>query len=243
MIAGLVVAGGYSARCGLAEKALLEAGGEPMLRRIVDALDPVVDEVVIDCRPDQVEPFETALAPVRTDPRFAVDDEPDCGPIAGVATGLDAVVLEPARVEGDGPRAPDETILASCDRPGVTPELFESLLGVRRRRGVAAAVPAIEGHLQPLCGAYETEALVECVRTATATGERRLRRIPASLPHAAVAGEALAAIADPAAVRSVDTPVDAWLHGQFGRDVVTGSAAESDPAVDVAPVPEIGPRA
>jgi len=199
MPTGLVVAGGYSTRCGLAEKALLEVGDEPMLRRVVEALDPVVEDVVIDCRADQVAPFETALERSPVEPRFVVDGEPDAGPIAGLATGFAAV--ESA-----------ETVVVSCDRPGVTPALFDQLLRTRREADVAAALPAVDGCLQPLCGVYRTAALRDAVRAAVRAGDRRLCRIPRGLSRSVVSGEALAAVVEPTALRSVDTHLEARLH-------------------------------
>lgn len=198
MTAGLVVAGGYSTRFGLAEKPLVEVAGEPLLVLVVRNLDPVVDDVVIDCRADQVAPFETALAEVAIDPRYAVDDEPDRGPIAGLATGLgeiDAV----------------ETVVLSCDRPGVTPSALDRLRSSRRRQNADVAVPVLDGRVQPLCGVYRTDALRTAVERAIEAGERRLCSIPRHLSSHVVTERALADVVEPAAIASVDTPLEARL--------------------------------
>lgn len=203
MTAGLVVAGGYSTRFGLAEKPLVEVGGEPMLARVVRALDPVVDDVVIDCRADQVAPFETALAEVAADPRYAPDDDPDRGPIAGIACGLREIDAA-------------ETIVLSCDRPGVSATLLVALRALRRRFGAAVAVPSVDGHVQPLCGVYRTGDLRNAVDDALARDERRLRSIPHELSGYVVPERGIAEVADPAAIRSVDSALEArlWRSGE-----------------------------
>lgn len=198
MTTGLVVAGGYSTRFGLAEKPLVEVAGEPMLARVVRTLAAVVDDVVIDCRDDQIAPFRTALEDTDVDRRFAVDDEPDRGPVAGLATGL--------REIDDA-----ETVVVSCDRPGVTPALLNRLQSARREQAADAAVPVIDGRFQPLCGVYRTNSLRTAAERAIETDERRLCSIPRALSSHTVTERALADVVEPAAVASVDTPLEARL--------------------------------
>jgi len=78
---GVVVAGGRSTRFGAREKALAEMNGEPMLRRVVEALGTVTDEVVVNCRRDQRDAFAAALDGVDTGVRFALNEQPDEGPL------------------------------------------------------------------------------------------------------------------------------------------------------------------
>lgn len=219
MTAGLVVAGGYSTRFGLAEKPLVPIDGERMLVRVVRALDRVADDVVIDCRADQVEPFRNALETVAVEPSFAVDEQPDGGPIAGLANGLAAI-------------DDDEIAVLSCDRPGVTPGVLDRLRSRRRREDLDVAVPTIDGHVQPLCGVYRTEGIREAVDEALATGERRLCAIPRDLASCAVTERALADVVDPAAIASVDTPLEARLWPPSGEQV---SAWEETPEEAASP--------
>lgn len=198
MTAGLVVAGGYSMRFGLQEKPLVGVDGDPMLARVVGSLAAVADDVVIDCRADQVAPFRTALEDLAVEPTFAVDGEPDRGPIAGLAAGLREI--EDA-----------ETVVVSCDRPGVTPAVLSLLGSIRRQQDADASVPVIDGRVQPLCGAYRTDALRAAVEVAIETNERRLCSIPRDLSSHAVTERALAEVVEPAAIASVDTPLEARL--------------------------------
>lgn len=223
MTAGLVVAGGYSTRFGVSEKPLVEVAGEPMLARIVRSLAAVVDDVVIDCRADQIPPFQSALEEVAVEPQFAVDDQPDRGPIAGIATGLREVDAA-------------ETIVVSCDRPGVTPQLLDRLRTSRRQRRADAAVPVIDGRVQPLCGVYTTDRLQTAVDRAIAAGERRLCTIVDRLSSHAVPERALAEIVDPVAIASVDSPLDArlWSPPESNSANRDGSAAPADAARSLA---------
>lgn len=201
MVAGLVVAGGYSTRFGLAEKPLVEVGGESMLRRVVRAVASLADEVVIDCRADQVAPFRAALGSLPVDPHFAVDEEADAGPIAGLATGLGAV----RRRTGSG-----TVLVASCDRPGLTTEVLRAIDRCRRRAAVDAVVPTIGGSVQPLCGSYRRSAIEAACSAARDARERRLTRVLDGLSHRTVPAATLCA--DAATIQSVDTPLEASLH-------------------------------
>lgn len=201
MTVGIVVAGGYSTRFGVDDKALVEVGGEPMLRRAVRALSPLVDAVVVDCRDDQLEPFRRALAPLPCQPRFAVDPEPDAGPVAGLAAGLETAAAT-------GPHS--EAFLLSCDRPGVTADALRRLRDRRWAADVAAAVPTIGGHVQPLCGSYRFRALRDACRAVRTDGDGRLTTVTCRLCHLAIPGSAL--VDDPTALRSVDTSLEAAVH-------------------------------
>lgn len=228
MTVGLVVAGGYSMRFGLAEKALVDIDDEPMLARIVGTLETVVDDVVVDCRADQAASFDTALTAsdcVDDRPMFAIDEEPDAGPIAGIANGLSVIEDRLSALDdGDQPDTPDadDVLLVSCDRPGVSPALLDHLSERRQRHDVDVALPAVDDYLQPLCGAYRIDALTRAVADALETGECRLVSIPTSLSRQLVTERSLADIVDPAAIASVDAPLDVQLRSQAVRSHSAG---------------------
>ncbi len=94
MRAGVIVAGGRSTRFGDSDKAVADLAGTPMVRRVADRLGEAVDELVVNCREDQVEAIDTALSDHTLEPTFALDQDPDQGPMAGIATGLWAVDSE-----------------------------------------------------------------------------------------------------------------------------------------------------
>ena len=114
MGAGLIIAGGRSTRFGDRDKAVADLAGTPMIRRVADRIGRVVDELVVNCRVDQIDAIEAALAGADPAPAFAPDERPDEGPMAGIATGLAALNAEYA-------------LVVACDMPLVDPTFIEYL--------------------------------------------------------------------------------------------------------------------
>ncbi|GAA5114328.1 hypothetical protein GCM10023339_19810 [Alloalcanivorax gelatiniphagus] len=103
---GVVLAGGTAARMGGVDKAGIELGGRTLLAYAVDAfLD--ADEVVV-----------VGPAGVRTERPVTnvVEDPPRGGPVAGLLTGVDAL-LRPPRLVG----------VLAVDMPRVTPATMRRL--------------------------------------------------------------------------------------------------------------------
>lgn len=139
MRTGVIVAGGRSRRFEGRDKALAEVAGEPIVRRVADRVGEVVDELVVNCRAEQVAPLRNALCETQHDPRFAIDDVPDRGPVAGMAAGLRTASAPVA-------------IVTACDMPALDTNFLDSLFD--DARGHAGAVPTFGGHKQPLCAVY-----------------------------------------------------------------------------------------
>lgn len=158
MPAGVVIAGGYSTRFGDADKAVAPLAGVPMVRRVADAIEGVIDELVVNCRDAQRSAIADALSDYPLPLRFAIDTVPDAGPVAGIRTGLAACDHEYAAV-------------VACDMPFVDPELVSYLLN--RARGHDAAVPRFEGWLQTTHAVYRTDPMVRACDDALDRGERR----------------------------------------------------------------------
>lgn len=160
---GLVIAGGRSTRFGDREKALAEVAGQSMLWRVVTALGAVTGEVVVNCRPDQRAGFAAALDGVDTEVRFALDNETDEGPLAGLRTGLAAVDTEFAVVLG-------------CDMPLSEPAALNPLLD---SIGPAddAVVPTTAGGPEPLHAVYRVEPVLAAAAETLGDDERSLRSV------------------------------------------------------------------
>lgn len=189
--AGVVLAGGRSTRFGPREKALADLDGRPLLAHVVAGLAPAVDDVVVNCRRDQVGPFRDALAAVPTDVAFAVDPVPDRGPAAGLATALATVSAPVAAV-------------AACDRPFVEPALFDALFDGLGDR--AAAVPRVDGHRQPTTAVYRTGPARRAARAALDHGDGSLRDAVDRLDAAVVEASASLPCADRRWFRDLNTP-------------------------------------
>lgn len=169
MRAGVIVAGGRSTRFGEEDKVLVDLAGVSMIRRVTERLAGVTDELVVNCRSEQVDSIETALSDIEM--RFATDPEPDLGPIAGIRAGLEAVESEYVAV-------------VAADMPFVEPALIDHLFD--RTAGHDAAVPRSDGRLQPIQAVYRTEAMTDACATALEDGDRRLLAVLSDLDYVVV---------------------------------------------------------
>ncbi|MDS0223201.1 molybdenum cofactor guanylyltransferase [Haloarcula sp. S1AR25-5A] len=159
MRAGVIVAGGRSTRFGDSDKAVAELSGTPMIRRVADRLGQVVDELVVNCRDDQVDAIDAALSGHAFDPAFALDEDPDQGPMAGIATGLGAVEGEYAAV-------------VACDMPFVDPAFISYLF--ERAASHEAAVPRPDEWFQTTQAVYHADAMRAACRRALERGEHKV---------------------------------------------------------------------
>lgn len=150
-LAGVVLAGGQSTRMGT-NKAFLEVGGVPMIRRVLQALALCCAEVVIVTKEPE------AYRRLRI--RVVADDSPAQTPLVGLSTGLRAIATPWAFV-------------AACDLPYLSPEAI--VLLARLARGFDAAVPRIHGLWHPLHAVYAASAL-PLLEARLAAGERRVIR-------------------------------------------------------------------
>lgn len=166
----VVVAGGRSRRLGR-NKPLVEIDGRTVLSRILEATAHIADAVLAV---REVPPFQRALAAEGWEPGagstgllasegagppgsvtlrgpqgrallVVPDPVPDLGPIAGVASGLDAAYGAIC-------------VVLAGDLPFVTPDLVDRLSGeLAGDAELDAVVPRARGRAQPLCAAYRRE--------------------------------------------------------------------------------------
>lgn len=159
MRTGVIVAGGRSTRFGPADKVCAELAGTPMIRRVADRLVEPIDELVINCRTDQTERIDAALAGYNHEVRVAEDPKPDRGPMAGIHTGLRATTGEYA-------------VVVAADMPFIEPALVSHLFA--RAAGHDAAVPRLDdGWLQTTHAVYCATAMADACEAALARGDRR----------------------------------------------------------------------
>ena len=174
---GAIVAGGHSTRFGDADKAVAELAGVPLIRRVADRLagtddpippgaarassgDPVVDDLVINCRADQRGAIEDALDGVPLPVHWAIDEEPALGPTAGIRNACRAAPSTYA-------------VVVACDMPFVDPAFVATL--AEDAAGHAAAVPRLDDRwLQTTQAAYRTDAMAAACDRALARGNRKV---------------------------------------------------------------------
>jgi molybdopterin-guanine dinucleotide biosynthesis protein A len=163
---GVILAGGRSSRLGV-PKALLELGGEPLLRHVARALAPSCDELLVVAAPPAAQSAELreglarelrllarrwpqlhgAARPHRLRPRVRLihDQRPHLGPASGIASALAAARGTTAFV-------------AACDVPFLAPQLVAALFArAEAAPQVDVVVPRWNGYLEPLATVYRTE--------------------------------------------------------------------------------------
>ncbi|MSP11662.1 MAG: molybdenum cofactor guanylyltransferase [Chloroflexi bacterium] len=107
-MSAVILAGGQSRRMGR-DKALIDFGGKPLVRRIVDLLMPLSDDVILVT--NQFDPYNSW--PVR----LIADVIPGKGSLGGIYSGLIA-----ARYS--------KSIIVACDMPYLNPRLIVYLAGL-----------------------------------------------------------------------------------------------------------------
>ena len=190
MRAAVVLAGGRSTRFGDRDKAVAELAGTPMIRRVVDRIAGVVDEVVINCRADQVDAIADAFADSEFSPEFAIDRDPDEGPMAGIARGLEAVAAEYAFV-------------VACDMPFVDPDFAAYLFD--RAAGHDAAVPRPDEWYQTTQAVYRTEPMAAACRRALDRGDHRIVVPLDDLDTVVLGADEIEAVTTPETFENVNT--------------------------------------
>jgi len=188
-LAGVVLAGGRSARMGF-PKALLDFRGRPFVARILEALEALeVKTRLVVVGPDAPR-IRPALA--GHDCLVVENADVDGGPIASLRAGLRA--LQPVR--------PSAALVWPVDLPHVRVETVERLLETYRRSGAPAVVPTFaerRGH-PVLWGAALFDELL--------TSEAATRQGARAVLQAHAAETVAVAVDDPAVIDDLNTPED-----------------------------------
>jgi len=131
-----ILAGGKSSRMGT-NKALLEVGGSPMLRRTAGLLRPLVEDLFVVA--DDPAPYADLGLPV------VPDVHPGCGAAGGIHAALS--------------RAAHPLVLCvACDMPHLSRALLELLLAAALPED-DALLPRVRGYPEPLLAVYGRGAL------------------------------------------------------------------------------------
>lgn len=160
---GVILAGGRGRRLGLGPKALVRVGQERMIDRVIEALRPAVEEIlVVTKRPQD---FSSLASEVTL---LAEPEEPRAA-LLGLWTGLDACRNQEALVVGsDLPFLQTSCLL----------RIFERL-----EPGTVAAIPQIENRWQTLHAAYRASPeLIQALRESLDRGHYSLESTLRPLP-------------------------------------------------------------
>lgn len=146
----IIMAGGDSQRMG-ADKASLLLDGQTLLQSVTATMRQLFPEVIVSVRQPRA----------GIDLPQVCDEQPDGGPLAGLAASLGKVTTPWAFV-------------VACDMPFVVPELIELLAKYRLQH--QAVVPVVHGHTQPLAAFYAASCL-EPLRASLAAQQKSLRGV------------------------------------------------------------------
>ncbi|WP_353181888.1 molybdenum cofactor guanylyltransferase MobA [Bosea sp. (in: a-proteobacteria)] len=158
---GLVLAGGLSRRMGGGDKPLRMLAGRPILAHVVERLRGQCGGLLLNANGDPAR-FAAYGLPVLADtvPGFA-------GPLAGFLAGVDWVAA--------GRPGAGWLVSVAADTPLVPDDLVARLHAARAAAGTPLACAASAGRRHHAIGLWPV-ALREDLRTALASGERRLGR-------------------------------------------------------------------
>ena len=153
-----MLAGGFSSRFGQ-DKGVLELANKPLIRHVVDAVGPVVDEtIVVTNSEERVTKYARFL---KIDVKFAVDVGELRSPVIGALTGFGAA-------QGA------YSLLLPFDTPFASKEVVSLLFELCLNR--AAVIPRWpNGHIEPLHAVYKTEPALEAAKAAVAEGKLKMR--------------------------------------------------------------------
>jgi molybdopterin-guanine dinucleotide biosynthesis protein A len=130
-VTGVIQAGGRSTRMGGRPKALLELGGRRIVERVLDAVRPVVDDVLIVTNtPDLYAFLGVPMVP---------DAYPEHGSLGGIFTGLAAA-------------AGDAAFTVACDMPFLHPAVARLVIGRAGEGDVV--IPRVGEQLETLHAVY-----------------------------------------------------------------------------------------
>jgi molybdenum cofactor guanylyltransferase len=148
-LSAIIQAGGQSRRMGR-DKALIDFQGQPIIAHVIETLRALSDDIVIvSNRSDLYSSFGARVAP---------DFDPPCGPLGGLAAGLQAVKA-------------DLAIVVACDMPFLKVNLLRWLIELAD--GYDAVVPQSGAEYEPLHAVYRRE----CYRPIVQRIERGERRV------------------------------------------------------------------
>jgi molybdopterin-guanine dinucleotide biosynthesis protein A len=193
MRSGVIIAGGRSTRFGEGDKAVATLAGVPMIRRVAERLVGAVDELVVNCRPEQTTGIRAAMDGYPLEVSYGLDGEPDRGPVAGIRNGLRAA-------------AGTYAVVVACDMPFLDPDLVEFLF--ERAGSADAALPRLEsGWYQPTQAVYRVEPMTAACETALETENPRILAPIDELGETVVVEEPeIEAVASTESFENINTP-------------------------------------
>jgi molybdopterin-guanine dinucleotide biosynthesis protein A len=154
----IVLAGGFSSRFGQ-DKGILEIASKPLIKHVIDAVSPVVDEtIVVTSSQDRIAKYAKVVA---TDVRFAIDSCESKAPLIGALTGFEFAHGKYA-------------LLLPFDTPFVSREVVSLLFELCLNK--TAAIPRWPNEqIEPLHAVYQAKPALEAAKSAASEGKLTMR--------------------------------------------------------------------
>jgi len=133
-VSGIILAGGQSRRMGR-DKALIDFQGQPIIVHVIAALRALTNDIVVVSNLSDV--YGPLGGPFGA--RVVADYNPPCGPLGGIAAGLQAMECELA-------------IVVACDMPFLNVDLLRWLID--QAAGYDVVVPQTGAEYEPLHAIY-----------------------------------------------------------------------------------------
>jgi molybdopterin-guanine dinucleotide biosynthesis protein A len=182
-VTGVIQAGGRSTRMGGRPKALLELGGRLIVERVVAAVSPAVDDLLVVTNTPELYAF-LGLPMVG-------DVHPDHGSLGGIYSGLKAA-------------SGDAAFTVACDMPFLDPDVVR--LVVARAGEGDVAIPRVSGQWETLHAAYAKRCLAP-IEARLLAGRLKIVEFFEEVRVVEIAEAEIARLADPALVfMNVNTP-------------------------------------
>lgn len=163
----IILAGGPSKYFGH-DKGLINLANEPLIIRVLNKIQDIVDEVIVCLKNDSQTPLYSQLLPEAS--RIIVDDKgfPECS-LRGAYTGL-------MNARGK------YSIILPCDTPFISEKLVVLLFDIAV--GVNAVVPRWpNGYIEPLQAVYRTEAALDAAKRSLEAGKYGMQAMIALLKN------------------------------------------------------------
>ncbi|MGH8578945.1 MAG: molybdenum cofactor guanylyltransferase MobA [Gammaproteobacteria bacterium] len=153
-ISAVILAGGRATRMGGEDKGLIHLAGRPLVAYVIDALRPQVGAILINANRNQDQYAQFGY------PVIADEIPGYCGPLAGIASGMQAAATE-------------YIVTSPCDSPFLPPDLVERLANRMPETGAEICVAHDGSRIQPVFSLI-SRALLSALRTYLDSGERKV---------------------------------------------------------------------
>ncbi len=153
MLTVVIQAGGQSTRMGQ-NKALMPFLGQPLIKRIIERLQPISNEIFITA--NQFSDYEQFNLPLFS------DVQPDGGALSGLHTALYHASFPYVAV-------------VACDMPFANSALLQHFAELLDVENADVVIPRVEGEYEPLHAIYRRETCLQPIESALQ--EKRLRLI------------------------------------------------------------------